>query len=184
MSQLADLFPFLAWIMKLPDVILGVIQGLLPALALSLLMAIVPWLLRGCARAAGVPSLSLVELFVQNAYFAFQVVQVFLVTTIASAASSSLKSVVQDPMSAKDLLANNLPKASNFYISYILIQCLAVGANGLVHVVEVFRQYVIARRLGSPRAMFNVWHSVKVVHWGGIFPVFTNLGVIGKLQLL
>ena len=38
---------FLSWIKLLPDVILNVLQGLLPALALSLLMAAVPVLLRG-----------------------------------------------------------------------------------------------------------------------------------------
>lgn len=38
---------FLTWIAKLPSVITGVIQGLLPALALSLLMAMVPVMLRG-----------------------------------------------------------------------------------------------------------------------------------------
>lgn len=116
----------------------------------------------------------------QNGYFAFQVVQVFLVTTLASAASSSLSAVAQEPTKAMDLLADNLPKSSNFYISYILIQCLAAGANGLVHVVEVFRQHVMAKRLGSPRAMFNLWHNVRVLHWGAVFPVFTNLGVIGE----
>lgn len=46
-SFLADSIPFLGWIMKLPDVLIGILQGFVPALALSLLMAIVPWLLRG-----------------------------------------------------------------------------------------------------------------------------------------
>lgn len=39
--------PFLAWIVQMPKAILGVIEGLLPALALSLLMAAVPGMLRG-----------------------------------------------------------------------------------------------------------------------------------------
>jgi len=39
--------PFLAWIAMLPGPITGVIQGLLPATALSLLMAVVPFVLRG-----------------------------------------------------------------------------------------------------------------------------------------
>lgn len=56
-GSLANILPFLKWIMELPGVILGVIQGILPALALSLLMAIVPWLLRG-----GLPSPVLVSL--------------------------------------------------------------------------------------------------------------------------
>jgi len=46
-SYLTDTFVFLRWLNLLPKVIIGVIQGFVPALALSLLMAIVPWLLRG-----------------------------------------------------------------------------------------------------------------------------------------
>ncbi|GKT93839.1 DUF221 domain-containing protein [Colletotrichum tofieldiae] len=158
---LAKLFPFLAWITELPGPVTGIISGLVPALALSFLMAIVPWLLRGCARLAGIPSLSLIELFVQHAYFAFQVVQVFLVTTLTSAASGALAQVLQNPLSAKDLLADNLPKSSNFYISYILIQCLAVGAASLLRAFDVFRHHVIAKGFDNP-----------------LFPVFTNMGVI------
>ena len=43
---LADKVPFLHWILDVPKAILGVIQGLLPALALSLLMSIVPGIVR------------------------------------------------------------------------------------------------------------------------------------------
>ncbi|CAI4214972.1 unnamed protein product [Parascedosporium putredinis] len=175
---LAETFPFLSWIVLLPKALKGVIQGFLPALCLSLLMAAVPWMLRGCARAAGIPSLSMIELFVQNAYFAFQVVQVFLITTITSAASGAVTAILKDPMSVKDLLSENLPKSSNFYISYILMQCLAAGANALVHVFEIVRHHLMSKRLESPRMKFTVWHRVRRIHWGGVFPVFTNMGVI------
>ncbi|KAF6827940.1 duf221 domain-containing protein [Colletotrichum musicola] len=175
---LADTFPFLKWMLKLPDPVTGIISGLLPALALSFLMAIVPWMLRGCARLAGVPSLSLIELFVQHAYFAFQVVQVFLVTTLTSAASAAFAQVLQDPFSAKDLLAENLPKASNFYISYILIQCLAVGAASLVRVFDIVRHHIFAKSFDNPRGLFRIWHRQRPIHWGAVFPIFTNMGVI------
>jgi hypothetical protein len=122
----------------------------------------------------------MIELFVQNAYFAFQVVQVFLVTTLTSAASAALTDVLKDPLSAKDLLSQNLPKASNFYISYILIQCLAVGASVMVHLFELLRHHVMAKRLDNPRLVFKVWHRMRSMHWGSLFPVFTNMGVIGE----
>lgn len=44
---LTDKVPFLSWINKLPKPILGLITGLLPAVALSLLMAAAPMILRG-----------------------------------------------------------------------------------------------------------------------------------------
>ncbi|KAG5935690.1 hypothetical protein E4U60_003002 [Claviceps pazoutovae] len=115
-------FKFLHFLNLLPKVILNFIQSFLPAIALSLLMAIVPWLLRICGAISGIPTTTRVELFVQNVYFAFQVVQVFLITTLTSAASSALGAILSNPLGAKDLLAANIPKASNFYLSYILIQ--------------------------------------------------------------
>ncbi|KAK3905971.1 hypothetical protein C8A05DRAFT_12260 [Staphylotrichum tortipilum] len=177
-ESLSEKVFFLSWLMALPKIILGVIQGLLPALALTWLMAAVPWMLRGCARVAGVPSHALVELFVQHAYFAFQVVQVFLVTTLTSAASAAIIDVLKDPLTVKDVLSENLPKASNFYLSYILIQCLGAGAAMLANVGDLFRHEVISRAIPNPRRKFYRWSKLTVIHWGSEFPRFTNLGVI------
>lgn len=44
---LTDKFFFLKWIDSLPSIVLGLISGLLPAVALAMLMAIVPFVLRG-----------------------------------------------------------------------------------------------------------------------------------------
>ncbi|KAM7187444.1 protein of unknown function DUF221 domain containing protein [Naviculisporaceae sp. PSN 640] len=177
-DQLTELLPFLGFINHLPGAILGVIKGFLPALALTWLMAIVPKILRGCARVAGVPSHAHVELFVQNAYFAFQVVQVFLVTTLVRAASDSLEQIIQSPLSIKDLLSANLPTASNFYLSYILIQCLGAGALDLLNVVDLWKHTVVTKFATDPRKQFRRWDRLKRVHWGSVYPRFTNLAVI------
>lgn len=175
---LATEIPFLFWIELLPKVILGVIKGLLPALALSWLMAIVPAGLRICARVAGCPSHALVELYCQSAYFAFQVVQVFLITTLTSAASAAILEVVKKPMDAPNLLAENLPKASNFYLSYILVQCLGAGAGKLANVGDLFRHDVAAKFAVDPRKSYNRWKKLTPIHWGAVYPRFTNMGVI------
>ncbi|ROT42626.1 phosphate metabolism protein [Sodiomyces alkalinus F11] len=176
--NLSEMFVFLRWLQLLPAPILGFLQGFLPPLALSLLMAIVPGLMRGCARLAGELSLGEIELFVQNAYFGFQVVQVFLITTLTSAASAAFTDVLRDPLSARELLSENLPKASNFYLSYILIQCLAVGATTLLRLWDLIRHGIVVRFFQRPRAVWRIWKGVRPVHWGGWFPVFTNMGVI------
>lgn len=46
-KMLTDKVPFLHWIDDLPSVVVGLISGLLPAVALSLLMSIVPFVMRG-----------------------------------------------------------------------------------------------------------------------------------------
>jgi len=169
---------FLHWIAYLPKVIQGILSGVVPAVALSLLMSIVPGILRFFARLSGVPTLTRIELFVQHAYFAFQVVQVFLITTLTSAASAAVTKLLEDPTTAESLLSQNLPKASNFYLSYFLVQSLAIGSGALVQPHNLFKFHIQRRFLKDPRKQYTRWHRLQRVHWGSVFPVYTNLGVI------
>lgn len=130
------------------------------------------------------PSLAGVELFTQNAHFCFQVVQVFLVTTLTSAASAATSQIIQDPMSAKDLLAENLPKATNFYISYFLLQGLTMSSMAVVQVAGALIFKFIATFFDrSPRNLYQRWAAVSSISWGNVFPVFTNMGVIGMPRI-
>ena len=61
------------------------------------------------AKVAGEPSLARVELFTQNAYFVFQVVQVFLVVTLASSATALIKQIQDKPADTPKILAEKLP---------------------------------------------------------------------------
>lgn len=123
------------------------------------------------------------ELFTQNAHFVFQVVQVFLVTTLTSAASAATSQIIKDPLSAKDLLAENLPKASNFYISYFLFQGLLLSSGAVMQVIS-FLVFKFLRILfdKTPRKLYQRWASLSDLSWGTVFPVFTNMAVIGKLS--
>jgi hypothetical protein len=131
-----------------------------------------------CARQAGVATQAKIELFVQNSYFLFQIVQVFLITTLTSAASAALTSIIQDPMSARGLLSKNLPKASNFYISYFILQGLAMSATRIVHLGGIFRHQIMSHASGNPRRIAARYHYLRKIHWGSVYPVFTNMGVI------
>ncbi|KAG2411603.1 hypothetical protein HFD88_009159 [Aspergillus terreus] len=178
-TYLSKMIPFLGWINDLPETIKGVISGLLPSAALVLLMSLVPIICRFCAKRAGVPSTSRVELFTQSAHFCFQVVQVFLVTTLTSAASAATAQIIKDPLSAKDLLAKNLPKATNFYISYFLLQGLTMSSLAVVQVAGalVFK-FITTFFDHSPRHLYQRWSALSGISWGNVFPVFTNMGVI------
>ena len=75
-NYLTNKVAFLSFINKIPKVILGVVTGLLPVVALAVLMALVPIICRLLAKTAGEPTLSRIELKTQGWYFAFQVIQV------------------------------------------------------------------------------------------------------------
>lgn len=104
----------------------------------------------------------------------------FLITTLTSAASAAFTDVLQNPLSAKDLLSQNLPKASNFYLSYILVQCLAGSSGQLLSAFDLIRHTISARAIESPRQRYKIWYKLRRRRWGAVFPVFTNMGVIGK----
>jgi hypothetical protein len=180
--QLAKDYSWLAWILKIPTVILGVITGLLPAVLLSILMSLVPIVMRLCAKFAGETSLSRVELFTQKAYFVFQVVQVFLVATLASAATATALDIINNPTSAPSILSEKLPLASNLYISYFIVQGLTIATGVLTQIVGFVIFNLLYRLLANtPRAMYNKWANLSAISWGSTLPVYTNIVVIGKL---
>ena len=133
-----------------------------------------------CAKLSGEPSDSRVELFTQNAYFAFQVIQVFLVTTVASSATAVAKQIVDSPTSVTSILASNLPKASNFYISYFIVQGLTIATSVLTQVVGFFIFSLLYKFLANtPRALYTKWTSLSAISWGSTLPVYTNIVVVG-----
>jgi len=172
---------FLGFINKIPASILGVVQGLLPSILLAVLMALLPIILRWMARLSGKPTLSTVELRVQNSYFLFQVIQVFLVTTVTSGAAAAGVAIFKNPSSATTLLASSLPQASNFYISYFILQGLTISARALAQVIGVILFRLLGKFLDTtPRKMYKRFVTLAGLGWGTVFPVFTLLTVIGE----
>lgn len=136
-----------------------------------------------CARLAGEPTVSRVELFTQNAYFAFQVIQVFLVTTVASSATAVVRQLIDSPTSAPAILASNLPKSSNFYISYFIVQGLTIATSVLTQVVGFVIFTLLYKLLANtPRALYTKWSRLSAISWGSTLPVYTNIAVVGTLS--
>ncbi|KAM5476125.1 phosphate metabolism protein 7 [Microsporum audouinii] len=176
---LMEKVPFLRFIGHIPPVILGVVTALLPTILLSVLMALLPIVLRLLAKLGGCPTKAAVELRTQNFYFGFQVVQVFLVVTLSSAASSAVSDIIKNPTSAPGLLARSIPTVSNFYISYIILQGLTFSAGALLQISGLIISKILGMILdNTPRKMYTRWSSLAGMGWGTILPVLTNLVVI------
>ncbi|OOF93003.1 hypothetical protein ASPCADRAFT_209646 [Aspergillus carbonarius ITEM 5010] len=178
-NYIVNKVPFLGFIEDVPSWILGVITSLLPTVLMSVLMALLPIILRLAAKLGGAPTAAAVELTTQNFYFAFEVIQVFLVVTLASSASSVVTKIINKPTSAASLLAENIPTASNFYISYIILQGLSFSAGALLQISGLILGKVLGKLLDStPRKMYTRWSSLSGLGWGTVYPVFTLLAVI------
>lgn len=170
---LAEKVPFLAWILDIPTIILGVITGLLPSVALAILMSLLPPFLRFMAKFSGKATLSLVELRCHESYFWFQVIQVFLVTTMTSAASKAVPAILEGGVTKiPTLLAQSLPASSNFYISYFILQGLAFASGALLQIAGLILFHLLGKILDStPRKMYQRWSQLSSLGWGTVFPV-------------
>lgn len=178
-TYLTNKLPWLKFIYKLPQVLLGLLTSLAPTIALAWLMSFLPTFIRMMAKLFGASSLQEVEYFTQQAYFGFQVIQVFFVTTLSSAITSTATKIAEEPTQAMKLLANNLPKSSNFFISYVLLTGMSVSSGSLAQVVPLFFFYVFGHLFDkTPRKMWTRFTDLDAPGWGTTYPVYTNLAVI------
>ena len=72
--SLCATYSWLAWLCKLPDVVVGIISGILPPALLAVLMMLLPIVLRLLARFEGMPQRTSIELSLMTRYFMFQVI--------------------------------------------------------------------------------------------------------------
>ncbi|KAH0340249.1 DUF221-domain-containing protein, partial [Aureobasidium melanogenum] len=178
-DNLAQTFPPLGFVNKLPSSTKGAIGGLLPTLLISAILALVPIICRFTARKAGSITLAQIELRTQGWYFAFQVVQVFLITTFSSGASTVAKQIWNNPGQAPKLLADNLPTASTFYLSFFILQGVAVTASTIFQIVPFLIFNVLAPFLDTtPRRKFERFVTLTGLSWGDTYPKFTLFAVI------
>jgi hypothetical protein len=131
---------------------------------------------------AGAVSQQEVELRTQSWYFAFQVIQVFLVTTFSAGASAVITQIIQYPTSAPALLAQNLPKASNFYISYFVLFGLTSSSRMLFNVEGLLNHGVGGFLKKTPRKQYEHYINMSHLSWGSEYPKWTNLAVIGMFE--
>jgi hypothetical protein len=178
-NELTDDLKWLAWINKLPKVLISFIQGVLPPLLLAILFAILPIVLRFLAELTGTTTAGERELLVQNFYFAFVFVQLFLVVSISTGLTAALEKLVNDPITIPQTLAETLPKAANYFFSYMILQALSISSGTLLQVGAVLI-LLFSRFLDTtPRQKVSRVLSRPGINWGNMIPVYTNFGAIG-----
>ncbi|OWB60905.1 hypothetical protein B5S29_g1788 [[Candida] boidinii] len=179
LAQLTNKWPWLDFIYNLPDVLLGLITSLLPTVLLAVLMMVLPIFIRGMAKISGCVTTQSIEYYTQQCYFAFQVIQVLLVTTISSSVASTATQIAEDPTSVMSLLSSNLPKSSNFFVSYIILQGFSISGGSLFQIVPFILFYALGSILdGTVRKKYTRFNTLGSYSWGTTFPIYTNLAVI------
>ncbi|KAH6652614.1 hypothetical protein BKA67DRAFT_567021 [Truncatella angustata] len=178
-DYLSDKFDWLHWLQNLPSPILGVLTGLVPPLITSTLSSYVPIFMRYVAKNSGEPTTVTAELQVQNWYFLFQVIQIFFVTALSSSAAAFIPQIITQPHQVPILLAQNLPKSANFYLTYFILQGLGSSAKNVLNYSDLFQYYLYDMFLNNtPRKKYSQYTGLKGISWGKLYPKFTNFVII------
>lgn len=184
-TYLTNKLHWLRWILNLPKWLLGVVTSTFPTIMLLLLMALLPVFIRAMAKVACAQTVQQVEHFTQTAYFVYCVVHVFLITTVLLSATAVVTQIVSEPGKAMELLALGLPKLSNFFVSYLLLQGFLMAGGGLFQILAFLMFYCLGFVLDNTvRKKHTRWTSLGLNQWGTIMPVYTNLAVIVLLYAI
>lgn len=178
---------WLHWLRNWPGGLIGVIQGILPPILIGLSVYLLGLILRLLVKHAGAPTRMLVELSVQKYYFVFSFLQYFVIVTVANAISvliAQLSAVANnklDPLVIPELLQQNIPKSSNYFLSNIFIQSFAQSAAGLLQIGPLFLFVVML--FGNPigRKKFNRRTKLEQVNWGTQYAQYTTFACIAMI---
>jgi hypothetical protein len=181
---LASVAPWLNWIDGLPTWLTAAIQGLLPQAMVSLITALAPVALRLMGNARGFYSRRVVENHIQIYYFTFLFVQVFLMVSLSAGITTIIGELTGAVESVPEVLARNLPKASNYFFSYTIIQTFTTTAYTLLQLSGLFEILILSPLLDkTARQKWVRGTCLDLQKWGTFIPVLTNMACIGMSPL-
>lgn len=178
-STLTDELPWLGFLNRLPTWAISLVQGVLPPLFLAILFAVLPILLRFLAGATGTTTSGERELLVQNFYFAFVFIQLFLVVSLSTGITATIEKITNDPVSVPQTLAENLPRSANYFFSYMILQALSISSGTLLQIGAVAVIILFGFFDTTPREKVSRVLNRSGINWGTMIPVYTNFGAIG-----
>ncbi|KAG0650517.1 hypothetical protein D0Z07_3283 [Hyphodiscus hymeniophilus] len=183
-SSLAGSYSWLHWLNRIPKKVLQAIAGVLPALVLSILLALVPMILGYLAFLQGSQTGMEKQRSVQRYYFAFLFVQVFLIVSISGTAFATLgsASAFTNITSIPETLAEQIPKAANYFFSYMILQALSTSSGTLLQIVTLALWFIMPKFFdNTARDKWKRNTSLQSVTWGSFFPVYTNFACIALI---
>ncbi|KAI8968906.1 hypothetical protein BDF20DRAFT_907786 [Mycotypha africana] len=181
-DTLSKALPFLAGIKTWPDQVVGIIQGILPSVALAILIALVPIIFKILSTLEGIPQKSFVELSVLHKFFFFQLVDVVLISTLSGGflqITDQFAHFAQEPFQIINVLSENLPKASTFFITFVMLQSTNQSGQTMVQLVPFLLSYLTPFLNGTPRDICNSKKTCPTISLGTLIPAQTVIFILG-----
>jgi hypothetical protein len=179
-SDLGVKTSWLHWANQLPRWLISFIQGTLPpVIQVIVLSGPLPILLRSLTnKTRGATTGSQGERSLQLWYLIFLLVELLIIPTVSSGLTGILYELLHDPTSIPNILATNLPTASNYYFSFLVVQALSISASSILQTIRLFNFYVLGR-VNTPDSVFNKLSWTNRTRIGSNIPWYTTFAVIG-----
>ncbi|CAO3599611.1 unnamed protein product [Absidia cylindrospora] len=179
LDSLSKILPFLSAVNNLGPTAVGIIQGILPAVALAILISLVPIIFTFLSKLEGIPQKSFVDLSVLHKYFFFQFIDVVLVSTIAGGILQTLPQLYKNPTSIINILAENLPKASTFFITFVMLQATNSTGQAILQLVPYLLSFVMPIFSTTPRDIYKQKTTLPAISIGTLIPSHSIIFVLG-----
>ncbi|KAI5449824.1 phosphate metabolism protein 7 [Naganishia albida] len=162
---------WLAWICTIPKVALGIIKGVLPPVLLAILFALLPIVLRLWIKMSGVVRKSDIELKLFSRFWLFQVIHGFLIITLSSGLMAALGNWDEFINDVPTMLADKLPSASIFFLTFIITATFSSAAQAYSRVVPV-ALFFLKNILGgnTPRKVYLSEFKMQSFAWATVWP--------------
>ncbi|KAH6675981.1 hypothetical protein B0J14DRAFT_692242 [Halenospora varia] len=128
----------------------------------------------------GLHSRLAIENHVQIYYFIFLFVQGFLTISLLAGITTIIGELADTIQAVPSVLAQNLPKACNYFFSYIIMSTIITVVSTLIHVKLLMNLSVLSPLFDkTARQKWIRGENVNLQKWGTFIPVFTNIACIG-----
>jgi hypothetical protein len=104
---------------------------------------------------------------------------VFLVVAVSGSLLGFLSDAAENPKSVPTQLAQTLPRAANYFMSYVLVKALTGSSGALLQPVTLLFQIISHFSDTTPRQKWQRQAKLSNVEWARLFPPLTNIAVIG-----
>ena len=141
-------------------------------LCIVTLQQLLPPLFMLISQFEGVVAFSEVQMLTFSRYFLFQVLNVFLVTTIAGSIFDTVASVVEHPETAFEMLGNSLPRMSSFFITFVTIKAFFGLGVELVRTMALIQSAIRVFLIPDPtlRTARSIVAGMRAIDDPGWFP--------------
>ncbi|KAI8839535.1 hypothetical protein BJ741DRAFT_599605 [Chytriomyces cf. hyalinus JEL632] len=155
LGRLQEMLPFLRSYLEMYPQIAKLVSGILPPVIVSVLLSLVPPILRALSAFGGSPLQSFTEQQVLSTYFGFQLINVFAVNIVGASILTSFNEIKDKPSSVLEILAKSIPQSANFFIQFLLVRGLTAPSLELIQASRLIVGPIMMWLTGkTPRSIF------------------------------